>query len=98
MVSKEIKAVQKGLTKTDPKELEQAKELQKVEVLWHENSHRFKTDKEIIEAAEHGKLKKVIPTKNYRPIYRLINPELHETYPPYLQKKALKQLNKIAKR
>lgn len=96
-MTSEIKAVQQGLVEKDPKEFEAAQQILNIEMDWHKNSHRYSSESEILKDYKRGVLKKVETTRYYRPIFRLINPDLHSTYPPFLHKKALKALKSICK-
>lgn len=96
-MTKPIKAVQQGLAEKDAQEFEAAQKILGIEMEWHKDSYRYKTEDEILKDYKSGILKKVVTTKYYRPIFRLINPDLHSTYPPFLHKKAIKALKSICK-
>jgi hypothetical protein len=59
-----------------------------IERSWYEDVPGYRTIDEIRADVETGKLVKVEPDNNIVPIMRLRNPELVDTYPPYLLKDA----------
>lgn len=97
MSKHKIRAVQQGLVETDPKEFQEAQKILQRELDWHQSSARFQTNDDVSEAFMEGRLIRVTPTDHFRPIARLLNPDLQETYPPFLTKKALKELKKVTK-
>lgn len=98
MSKQRIKAVQQGLVETDPKEFRAAQKKLSIEMEWHKNSPRYQNEDDILQDYAKGVLKKVVTTKYYRPTFRLINPDLHPTYPPFLRKRAIKSLKSIGKK
>lgn len=59
------------------------------ERLWYADNERFADSKGVSNAVKAGRLVRVDPDENIQLIRRFRNPDLHETYPPYLTPNAL---------
>ena len=51
---------------------------------WYQSYKRYETNEDILSAARIGELVIVSPDKNIQPIARLRNPELRDSFPPYI--------------
>lgn len=77
---------------------EQIKAETEIEREWYKEVTPFASYEHINAAVIAGKLTKVEPARDYLPILRFRNPDLHETYPPFLKLKTKRLLDEVTSR
>ncbi|MEX2411122.1 MAG: DUF5715 family protein [Candidatus Paceibacterota bacterium] len=84
----------KNFFKVSEDELKKVKKLYEIEHKWWGKTKPFKINNDIEQAFQNGELVKIIEDKNFRPIMRLLNPDL-DKWLPYLPHQTADLLKKI---